>query len=42
MNSMTMPSPALNGQPSEEVDSSRRSTEMWMMGFACGIVLYAF
>ena len=42
MNSMTVPSPALNGQPPEEADTSRRSTEMWMMLFACGIVAFAF
>jgi cell division protein FtsW (lipid II flippase) len=39
---MTMPSPALGSQPPEEAPTSRRSTEMWMMLFACGIVAFAF
>ncbi|MGH3262673.1 MAG: FtsW/RodA/SpoVE family cell cycle protein, partial [Trebonia sp.] len=39
---MTMPSPALNGQPMEAPADGRRSTEMWMTLFACGIVLFAF
>ena len=39
---MTMPSPALGDQPPDEAAASRRSTEMWMMLFACGIVAFAF
>jgi cell division protein FtsW (lipid II flippase) len=39
---MTMPSPALGSQPPDEVPTRRRSTELWMMLFACGIVLFAF
>src|ERR1700740_1319203 len=39
---MTMPSPALGSQPSDEAPTRRRSTELWMMLFACGIVLFAF
>jgi len=39
---MTMPSPALGSQPTDEAANSRRSTEMWMMLFACGIVAFAF
>jgi cell division protein FtsW (lipid II flippase) len=39
---MTMPSPALGSQPPDEVPARRRSTELWMMLFACGIVLFAF
>ena len=39
---MTMPSPALGSQPPDEVPTRRRSTEMWMMLFACGIVAFAF
>ena len=35
-------SPAPGGQPTDEVPLSRRSTELWMMLFACGIVLFAF
>jgi cell division protein FtsW (lipid II flippase) len=42
VSSMTMPSPALDGQPPDEVATSRRSTEMWMMLFACGVVAFAF
>ena len=38
---MTMPSPALGDQPPDEA-AGRRSTEMWMMLFACGIVAFAF
>jgi cell division protein FtsW (lipid II flippase) len=38
---MTMPSPAVGNQP-EEGQSGRRSTEMWMVLFACGIVAFAF
>jgi cell division protein FtsW (lipid II flippase) len=37
-----MPSPALGSQPSDEAPTRRRSTELWMMLFACGIVLFAF
>jgi cell division protein FtsW (lipid II flippase) len=37
-----MSSPALDGQPPDEAPISRRSTELWMMLFACGIVLFAF
>jgi cell division protein FtsW (lipid II flippase) len=36
-----MPSPALGDQPPDEA-AGRRSTEMWMMLFACGIVAFAF
>jgi cell division protein FtsW (lipid II flippase) len=39
---MTMPSPALGSQPPDEAPTRRRSTEMWMMLFACGIVAFAF
>src|SRR6201987_1700551 len=39
---MTMPSPALGAQPPDEAATNRRSTELWMMLFACGIVLFAF
>jgi cell division protein FtsW (lipid II flippase) len=39
---MTMPSPALGSQPPDEAAASRRSTELWMMLFACGIVAFAF
>ncbi|WP_246115944.1 FtsW/RodA/SpoVE family cell cycle protein [Trebonia kvetii] len=38
---MTMPSPALGSQPPAE-DTARRSTEMWMVLFALGIVAFAF
>jgi cell division protein FtsW (lipid II flippase) len=37
-----MPSPALGSQPPDEAPARRRSTELWMMLFACGIVLFAF
>ncbi len=37
-----MPSPALGSQPPEEAPASRRSTELWMVLFACGIVAFAF
>jgi len=37
-----MPSPALGDQPPEEAAGRRRSTEMWMMLFACGVVAFAF
>jgi cell division protein FtsW (lipid II flippase) len=39
---MIMSSSALGGQPPDEVPLSRRSTELWMMLFACGVVLFAF
>ena len=42
VSSMTMPSPALGSQPPEEAPARRRSTELWMMLFACGIVVFAF
>jgi cell division protein FtsW (lipid II flippase) len=38
---MTMPSPALGSQQ-DEAPNRRRSTELWMMLFACGVVLFAF
>jgi cell division protein FtsW (lipid II flippase) len=38
---MTMPSPALGDEPPDEA-AGRRSTEMWMTLFACGIVAFAF
>jgi cell division protein FtsW (lipid II flippase) len=37
-----MPSPALGSQPPDEAPNRRRSTELWMMLFACGVVLFAF
>jgi cell division protein FtsW (lipid II flippase) len=39
---MTMPSPALGSQPPEEAPAGRRSTELWMLLFAFGIVAFAF
>jgi cell division protein FtsW (lipid II flippase) len=39
---MTMPSPALGSEPPEEATAKRRSTELWMVLFACGIVAFAF
>jgi cell division protein FtsW (lipid II flippase) len=39
---MTMPSPALGSQPPEEAPPGRRSTELWMLLFAFGIVAFAF
>jgi cell division protein FtsW (lipid II flippase) len=39
---MTMPSPALGNEPPEEAANKRRSTELWMVLFACGIVAFAF
>ena len=39
---MTMPSPALGSQPPDEAPTRRRSTELWMMLFAFGVVLFAF
>jgi cell division protein FtsW (lipid II flippase) len=35
-------SPAPGSQPADEVPARRRSAELWMMLFACGIVLFAF
>ena len=37
-----MPSPALGSEPPEEATAKRRSTELWMVLFACGIVAFAF
>jgi len=37
-----MPSPALGSQPPEEAPAGRRSTELWMVLFACAIVAFAF
>ena len=37
-----MPSPALGSQPPEEAPAGRRSTELWMLLFAFGIVAFAF
>ena len=37
-----MPSPALGSEPPEEAATKRRSTELWMVLFACGIVALAF
>jgi len=37
-----MPSPALGSQSPEEAPARRRSTELWMVLFACGIVAFAF
>jgi cell division protein FtsW (lipid II flippase) len=42
MSSMTMPSPAVGSQPPEDAPVSRRSTELWMLLFAFGIVALAF
>ena len=42
MSSMTMPSPAVGSQPPEEAPPGRRSTELWMVLFAFGIVAFAF
>src|ERR1700728_4799766 len=39
---MPMPSPALGSEPPEEAAAKRRSTELWMVLFACGIVAFAF
>ncbi len=41
MSSMTMPSPAV-GDPPDEAPARRRSTELWMVLFALGIVAFAF
>ncbi len=37
-----MPSPAVGSQPSDEDNPRRRSTELWMVLFALGIVAFAF
>ena len=37
-----MPSPALGGQPQEEITASRRRTELSMLVFAFGLVAFAF
>jgi len=37
-----MPSPALGSEPPKEAAAKRRSTELWMVLFACGIVAFAF
>lgn len=42
MSSVATPSPALGGQQPDEAPATRRSTELWMMLFACGLVLFAF
>jgi cell division protein FtsW (lipid II flippase) len=42
MSSLTMPSPAVGSQPPEEAPARRRSTELWMLLFAFGIVAFAF
>ena len=42
MSSMTMPSPALGSHPPEDAPATRRSTELWMILFAFGIVALAF
>ena len=39
---MTPPSPALGGQPDGVAATNRRPTELWMLLFACGVVLFAF
>ncbi len=39
---MTMPSPAPASEAPEEAAAKRRSTELWMVLFACGIVAFAF
>jgi cell division protein FtsW (lipid II flippase) len=39
---MTAPSPALGSQPPDEAPTRRRSTELWMILFAFGIVAFAF
>ncbi|MGH3281416.1 MAG: FtsW/RodA/SpoVE family cell cycle protein [Trebonia sp.] len=39
---MAMPSSALGSQPPDGAPANRRSTELWMMLFACGVVLFAF
>jgi cell division protein FtsW (lipid II flippase) len=42
VSSLTMPSPALGSQPPDEAPANRRSTELWMLLFAFGIVAFAF
>ena len=42
MSSMTAPSPALGSQPPDEAPAKRRSTELWMILFAFGLVAFAF
>jgi cell division protein FtsW (lipid II flippase) len=37
-----MPSPALGSQPPEEAQTGRRSTELSMLLFVCGLVAFAF
>ncbi|HEY0934910.1 MAG TPA: FtsW/RodA/SpoVE family cell cycle protein, partial [Trebonia sp.] len=37
-----MPSPALGSQPPEGAPAGRRSTELWMILFALGVVAFAF
>jgi len=39
---MTAPSPAVGSQPPDEAPDGRRSTELWMLLFAFGIVAFAF
>jgi len=39
---MTAPSPALGSQPPDEEPAKRRSTELWMILFAFGLVAFAF
>jgi cell division protein FtsW (lipid II flippase) len=39
---MTMPSPAVGSQPPDGALAQRRSTELWMVLFALGIVAFAF
>jgi hypothetical protein len=41
VSSMTMPSPAVGNSP-DEAPARRRSTELWMVLFALGIVAFAF
>jgi cell division protein FtsW (lipid II flippase) len=42
MSSITMPSPAVGGEPPDEVPAGRRSTELNMLLFVFGIVAFAF
>jgi len=42
VSSMTAPSPALGSQPPDEAPAKRRSTELWMILFAFGLVAFAF
>ena len=39
---MTAPSPALGSKPPDEAPAKRRSTELWMILFAFGLVAFAF